>query len=108
MSGFWIPGEGWSAPVSAYADEQARRRVAAGSPLPEPPGSPYFVAPTVAPPVLAEPIAVAPVVEELASEPPAVAVEGGECPGQLELLQCSRAEPIGCRRRSKASVAAWA
>jgi hypothetical protein len=43
MSGFWIPGEGWAAPQTAYDDERARRRVAAGTAPPEPPGSPYYV-----------------------------------------------------------------
>jgi hypothetical protein len=80
MSGFWIPGEGYAHPHTASADEQARRRVAAGSLPPERERSPYHVprpvkAPVVpsefVPPANGRPVdkAVAFLLHELASGP---------------------------------------
>jgi hypothetical protein len=72
----WIPGEGYAGAQTAWADEMARRRVAAGSPPVELKG-PYAAQPIAPRPPVVEPVFVfpAPVIEELASETPAVAVE---------------------------------
>jgi hypothetical protein len=102
----WIPGEGYSRPMTPYDDEMARRRVRAGVPPTELRG-PYAVPPVAAPPLAAAPIAVAPlpVVEELLAEAPPEGVEAVADPTP-EAVPASSVAFLRARLRNGAVAAA--